>query len=737
MIRRFRLGRWRFFKSIVVLLSSLAGVLSAAVAAEPASGVAAEKRTFRAGAAVVDIAPRKFPVIVNGYTFERTASRVVDRLSARALVLDDGAGRLALVVVDLCVIPRSLVDRAKQLASQATGIPPQRMLVSATHTHSAPSAMPALGSREDKSYAEYLPGRIAEALVRANHNLTPARVGWTVTQDRADTHCRLWIMRPGKVPDTPFGESGKRILMVPPYAGPDNIGPAGPVDTGLTLLSLQSLEGRPLALLANFGMHFCGAPVLSSDWCGQFAEKMEQRLGRSGDGPPPVAIMSQGSAGDQHWMDFSRPVQQVDYVNYGKKLAEAAYAAYEKIQYHDWAPLAMGEKRLTLAVRAVPPARLAWARSIVATMGDRMPRTRPEVYAREQVLYSQTPPTRELKLQALRVGELGITAIPCEVYGLTGLKLKARSPLTPTMNIELANGEEGYLPPPEQHALGGYSTWEARTSCLETGAEPKIVEAVLGLLEEVAGKPRRVPQPVASAYAAAVRGSRPVAYWRFQDMQGPAAQDALGRHPGSYENGVAFYLEGPPGQGLGADGRECRAAHFAGGRMTAALPDLGDAYSVELWLWQGLANDASNAFHYFFSRGSPNASDAMGGDSLKIDGGPGAERLAFSCGIPCNLALTGKTPLAPRTWHHVALVRDGKRVSVYLNGNPKPEIAGKADFAAWEPGQERLFFGGWRKVKLAGLEGKLSEAAVYSRALAAEEIVRHYQAAKVPTATAK
>ena len=88
-------------------------------------------------------------------------------------------------------------------------------------------------------------------------------------------------------------------------------------------------------------------------------------------------------------------------------------------------------------------------------------------------------------LQAIRIGELGIAAIPCEVFAETGLAIKARSPLRPTFTIELANGYNGYLPTPEQHALGGYETWPARSSYLEVQAEPKIRSAVLGLLSKV------------------------------------------------------------------------------------------------------------------------------------------------------------------------------------------------------------------------------------------------------------
>ena len=70
----------------------------------------------------------------------------------------------------------------------------------------------------------------------------------------------------------------------------------------------------------------------------------------------------------------------------------------------------------------------------------------------------------------------------------------AQSPLRPTFNVELANGSEGYIPPAEQHPLGGYTTWPARTAGLEVGAEAAITEAVLTLLERVAGK-KRVPLP--------------------------------------------------------------------------------------------------------------------------------------------------------------------------------------------------------------------------------------------------
>ncbi len=160
-------------------------------------------------------------------------------------------------------------------------------------------------------------------------------------------------------------------------------------------------------------------------------------------------------------------------------------------------------------------------------------------------------PRRELKLQAVRVGDVAIAALPDEVFAITGLKLKMQSPLPQTFNIELANGNEGYIPPPEQHKLGGYTTWAARTAGLEVDAEPKIVEHLLKLLEDVTEKPRRALPDIGGAYAAAVLQSKPRAYWRLADIGGNTAADISGNHlDARYEDGVAHYLPGPPNSGL-------------------------------------------------------------------------------------------------------------------------------------------------------------------------------------------
>src|SRR5438046_9895880 len=119
---------------VIRVLSGLAvlGLLA------PAAG-AQEKAVFRAGAYAMDVTPTKYPISINGGMQDRQAKGAHDPLHARCLVLDDGATRIALVVVDSCMIPRDVADAAKLKAQKLTGIPPERMLISATHTHTAPT----------------------------------------------------------------------------------------------------------------------------------------------------------------------------------------------------------------------------------------------------------------------------------------------------------------------------------------------------------------------------------------------------------------------------------------------------------------------------------------------------------------------------------------------------------------------------------------------------------------------
>jgi hypothetical protein len=170
-------------------------------------------------------------------------------------------------------------------------------------------------------------------------------------------------------------------------------------------------------------------------------------------------------------------------------VANEVWRVYQSIEHKAWVPITMDESELRVAVRRPTPERLEWARQVwAATRDQERPANRREVYARETIEVAKFPDTVPLRLQAIRIGSLGIAATPCEMFANTGLQIKARSPLPQTFTITLANGYNGYLPTPKQHALGGYETWLARSSYLEVQASEKIRDELLRLLGRVAEK---------------------------------------------------------------------------------------------------------------------------------------------------------------------------------------------------------------------------------------------------------
>ena len=125
---------------------------------------------FRAGAATANITP-PLGIEINGGTAPAIATHVHDELHARALVLDDGATRLAFVVVDNCLIDRALFDEAKAHIIRHTSIASNHVSISTTHTHSAGSVTGVHLSEPDQAYRSGLPRRIADGGARRIHDV--------------------------------------------------------------------------------------------------------------------------------------------------------------------------------------------------------------------------------------------------------------------------------------------------------------------------------------------------------------------------------------------------------------------------------------------------------------------------------------------------------------------------------------------------------------------------------------
>ncbi len=684
-------------------------------------GRASAYAEFQAGAAIVDVTPTKLPAIVNGGLVSRRVGEVKTRLNARALALSDGTTKLVIVVVDSCMLPRPLLDEVKQRAESRTGVPMDRLLISATHTHSAPASMACLGTDIDPDYIPLVKLKIVDAIAAALAKLQPARIGFGKENAADFTALRRWIRRPDRIADDPFGNPTVRATM---HAGSnwDNVtGESGPEDPDLSLVSIQSEDGRPLAVLANFSMHyFSGERGLSADYFGLFCEGLKQRIAPAGEF---VGIMSHGCSGDIWRRDYAQPdkwdpKQTID--DYTRGLLDIAMNVYRNVEYRSDVDIAMAEQRMTLKYRVPDQQRLEWARRIVEPLEGKAPTTQQEVYAMEQLILHERQET-EIVVQGIRIGDIGIATTPNETYAITGLKIKAASPLLNNMVIELANGGDGYIPPPEQHRFGGYNTWLARSAGLEVMAEPTIAEACISLLEDVANKPRREYRLSQGPASERIAVLKPAAWWRLNEFAGPAATDSSGNgRDAVYEPDVTFYLEGPRSTEFCRHEETNRAAMFVGGRLRANVAKLDADYSISLWLWNGMPADSRPVSGWLFSRGRDNGLSKWS-HHLGVGGTSGhSGKLIFMPGNDPSRTVAGTTSIPRWQWQHVVFVRREKSVTIYLNGKQEIESTSDVDFPA---GFDQLFLGG-RSDNDSNWEGRLDEIAVFDRALDASEVSR-------------
>jgi hypothetical protein len=455
------------------------------------------KPALRAGAFAQDVTPEKFPVSVNGGFSDRKATAANDPLHARCLVLDDGKTKIAIVVVDSCMIPKELMDAAKAHAEKKTGIPAAHILVSATHTHTAPTVAGVFQSDPDPEYIKFLTQKIAEGIEKAHDRLAPAKAAWAVGREPNQVFNRRWKMKEGVVNADPFGGTTDRVKMNPPRRSPSLAEPAGPTDPSVTVLSVRTADDKPLALFANYSLHYVGdMPALSADYFGVFASVIGTKL-KAGAGF--VAMLSNGTSGDVNNINFKeaapkhKPGERSRLV--AEAVADAALKALEQAEYRSDVRLATAHTPLDLPVRRPTPDEVKRAEGILAKAQGRELRGADEVYARETVLMAKYPEKVRTQLQVMRVGELAIAAIPCEVFTEIGLAIKKNSPFKTTCVVSLANGYFGYLPTPAQHALGGYETWRARSSFLGVNSSveiEKVIKEGLNLLHITAdAKPPR------------------------------------------------------------------------------------------------------------------------------------------------------------------------------------------------------------------------------------------------------
>jgi neutral ceramidase len=450
----------------------------------------AESATLRIGAAAADITPN-LNVLLDGTIMKiGPAKEVHDRLHARCVAFADGKNTVALAVIDNTMIAREILDDARHQIHQATGLPKSHIMLSATHTHSTPRAVDIEQGKANEDYHRQMARQISEGVQEAIKNLRPAKIGWGSFDEPRYVFNRRWFVDKKLTPPNPFGEKGDLVWMNPPRGA--LIRPAGQVDSEVFVVSAQGTDGTPIFLLGNYGLHYVGGVPrghISADYFGYFSEQVKQLIARPDQQPAFVGLMSNGTSGDVNAVNFQG--ERKRYPIYGRmreighSLAGNAKQVYDRLKFTGKAPIAVAFREITLGVRKPDAKRLAWARETIAQAKPTARPPRNVIYAREAIGLSKYPDQVKIILQAFRIGDLAIAAIPNEVFAETGLQIKADSPFKDTFVIELANGYSGYLPTPQQHEWGGYETWPARSSLLEVQAEVKIRETVLALLKQL------------------------------------------------------------------------------------------------------------------------------------------------------------------------------------------------------------------------------------------------------------
>jgi len=422
---------------------------------------------LKAGVSSLDVTP-PLGTHMRGYFEERTASTVHDPLYVRSFALEDNGNAVAVAVCDIIGIDRKYLDQTKARIAETTGLQPNQVIISCTHTHTGPLT-------GDDPYTEWLWGRIADGVRVAWQAREEAQIGWARATEDRPVFKRRYRMKDGTVQTNPG------------LNNPDVVEPAGPTDPEVGVMVLRRPGGQTLGLLGNYALHYVGIPddftAFSADYYGFFSSMIQRLRGESF-----VAALSNGASGDiNNWDVMGRANPANDHYQHceraGALVAANAFWAWNEANFVAEVPLAGALAEVTLSPR--PPATpedLAKAQDIEDRLAAGKPVLMGERSFRNRVRrFEKQPPTARTSIvQALRVGDLALVGVPGEFFVELGLEIKRRSPFAQTMILELANDCVGYIPTRRAFEEGAY---EPNSSPYEPGFGEAIVDSAVGLLE--------------------------------------------------------------------------------------------------------------------------------------------------------------------------------------------------------------------------------------------------------------
>jgi neutral ceramidase len=419
--------------------------------------------SFRAGAAKVDITPAQGELPKNSLG-------VLDRLYARAIVLESGTSTAALITIDAGAVPDPVWQAVTGQIEKELRIPTANVLLTATHTHSA-------GGQRGPDYAQ----KIVESVRLASQRLQPARMGYRTGASYINVNRQIID------PETNRWSEG------PNYEGPS--------DKTVAVLKFETLEGRPIAVYYNYAVHAVIAGQLdqiSGDIPGAASRYIEESFDDT-----IVALWSSGAAGDQNPIYYQqtydlREIRIKDYAKRGVDISNAMPPGGEGLDRNDPTVkrLMNQQRQMVLSMgqflgeevmhvmrgveRAAPATRLHGSFTTIRCPGrERTNQGR----AGFEGTYKDGNPV-EIRLGLLRIGDVMIGAVNAEVFNPIAQRLKRESPYKATMMATLTNGaaRSGYIP---DDASFGKQTFEVLSSRLQPGcAESSIVNGIIELMAQ-------------------------------------------------------------------------------------------------------------------------------------------------------------------------------------------------------------------------------------------------------------
>lgn len=422
------------------------------------------QRQLSVGAAAVNL-PAKDSMVIAGGIGPWTPSGQEGELRATALVLKKGAeAPVALVGCDVLFVTRDMIDAALAEIEQATGIPPQNVLVNASHTHSAPSVTRVHGYDIEPEFKATLQGGIVDAVKQAHARL--------------ESGCEFGFAQGAEYS---VGENSRLLLSDNTifWTGnkDDAVRPTAPFDPELPVLAFRGGDGGLRALFFNHSTHSIGTTrgmVRSPSFYGLAAQELERDTG---------AVMGflEGASGSTHNLNINNPRVLVDRMKF------AVLDTLAKTQQMPVKELKAVRAPFTFKVRTFDEA--VEEKKVVDYCHKRIPQAGDSVAAVFRTMRKELAPhqgeERTTWLQALRIGEVVIVGVPAEYFTVLGMEIKKRSPFEYTYVAELSNDWIGYLPNLEGHVLGGYQTWMGYHSFAEPGTGERIVEDTVKLIESL------------------------------------------------------------------------------------------------------------------------------------------------------------------------------------------------------------------------------------------------------------